>query len=115
MVGNVVNIFVGELAFFIDNKKSTLADAVAVAIGAVLFCDFSLRMKVAQEIVRKSTEALGPGGVARDAVNRYTQDLGIIAFEAFEVGLVRRHLRRSDRRPGQRIKRQHYIVLATEV
>src|SRR5713101_2814345 len=39
----------------------------------------------------------------------------MIAREAFEVGLVRGHLRRSNRRPGQRIKRNHYILLTAEI
>src|SRR5438045_9502187 len=39
----------------------------------------------------------------------------MIAREAFEVGLVSGHLRRSNWRPGQRIKSDDYIFLAPKI
>ena len=104
-----------SLAFLIHDEERALADAVILAIRAVLSWQLHPSDESRSKIVRKSTETFGPRGVARHAVNRYAQHLGIVAFEAFEVGLVRRHLRRSDGRPGQRVKRQHYVVLAAEI
>src|SRR3712207_8304070 len=58
---------------------------------------FALRLEVAQEVVSESAERLGPRGVARDAVDAYAQDLGIVLPEAFEVGFVGRQDRKSTR------------------
>ena len=47
-----------------------------------------------------------------NVIDADTQHLGIVAFELEQVKLVRRHLVRSDRCPGQWKERNQYIVLA---
>ena len=110
-----MNVFVSELAVLIDDEERALGNAIVRAISAISFGHLAFRMKVAEKIVGKSAETLGPSGVAGNAVNLDAQHLSIIAREAFEVGLVRGHLRRSNWRPGKRIKRDDYIFLATEI
>lgn len=111
----VVDVLVSDLAFLIHDEKSAFRDSVRLTIRAVGSRDFAFRMKVAQEIIRKIAEALSPGGVARDAVNRDAQDLGIVAFEAFEISFIGRHLCRSDRRPRQRVERHDDALLPTKI
>ena len=64
-----MNVYVGELAFLIDDEQRALADAIVGTISAKRFGHFAFRMKVAEKIVGNSAEALGPGGVAGNAVN----------------------------------------------
>ena len=64
-----MNVYVGELAFLIDDEERAFADAVVGTIGAISFGYFAFRMKVAEKIVRNPAEALGPGGVAGNAVD----------------------------------------------
>ena len=115
MIRNVVDVLVGNLAFLVYDEERSLGNPVLLAVGAKLPGYFAFWLKVAQEIVRQSAKTLGPRGVARHTVNRNTQDLGIIAFEAFEVSLVRRHLRGSYRGPGERIKRQDDVLFAPKI
>src|SRR5688572_25485429 len=69
LIGNVVNVYVGELAFLIDDEYRALRNAVARAIRAEGLSYFAFGMKVAEKIVGKSAETFCPGGVARDAVD----------------------------------------------
>src|SRR5262245_39435502 len=69
LIGNVVNIFVGELAFLVDNKERAFGDTVVLPIGTVRFGYFTFGMKVAQKIVGKSADTSGPRRVTRNAVN----------------------------------------------
>lgn len=64
-----MDVYIGELAFLIDNKKRAFADAVVFTIGAKRFGHFAFRMKVAEKIVRDSAEALGPRAIAGNAVD----------------------------------------------
>ena len=95
-----MNVLISNFAFLIDYKEGTLADTIVLTISSKLSRNLTFRLAITQEILSKSTKTFGPGGVAWHAIDRNTQNLGIIAFKAFEVGLVRRHLRRSDRCPG---------------
>ena len=69
LIGNVVNVDKGELALLIDDEKRALGDAIAGTIGTIRFGYFAFRTKVAEKIVGKSAETLGPGGIAGNAVN----------------------------------------------
>src|SRR5947209_4356136 len=69
LIRNVVDVFVSELAFLIDDEECAFGNAVVLTIRTVGFSNFALRMKVAQQIVAESAEALGPGCIARHAVN----------------------------------------------
>ena len=115
LIGNVVNVFKGNLAFFVDDENCPFANTIALPVSPEFPSHVPFGFEIAQEIVGKSTKALGPCCITRHAINGNAQNLSIIAFKAIEVGLVRRHLRGSNRRPGQRVKRQHHVVLATEV
>lgn len=110
-----MNVHEGELAFLVDDEYRALGNAIARAIRAEGLGYLAFGMKVAEKIVGNPAEALGPSGVTGNAVNRNAQDLGIILAEAVEIRFVRGYLRRSDRRPGQRVKRDDYIFLATEI
>src|SRR5947209_2308639 len=66
-------------------------------------------------IVGDAAEALGPGFVAGDGVDRYTQHVGITLLEAAEVSLIRGHLHGSNRCPGQRVERDEDVLLAAKV
>src|SRR5205085_8989490 len=114
LVADVVDVFVGEVAVLVHDEERALGKSFR-PVRAVEACDLALRLEVAQEVVGESAERLGPGGVAGDAVNGYAQDLGIVLPEAFEVGFVGRHLRRSDGRPRQRVKSYDDVLLAAEV
>jgi len=115
LIGNIVNVFEGNLAFLVYDEERSLANTVILSVGPEPPGHFAFRFEIAQEIVRKSSQTLGPRSIAGHAINGNAQNLGIIAFKAFEVGLVRGHLAGSDGRPGQRVKRQHYILFAAEV
>ena len=69
LIGNGVDVFVSELAFLIDDEERALGNAVVGTISAVRFGYFAFGMKVAEKIVGKSAEALGPSAVAGNAVN----------------------------------------------
>lgn len=47
LIRNVVNVFVSELAFFIDHKKRSLTDAITVAIRSVSSGNFAFGFKIA--------------------------------------------------------------------
>ena len=69
LIRNIVYVLVGELPFFIDDENRSLGNTVRFAIRAESFGDFAFGMKIAEKIVGKTAEALGPCGVARNAVN----------------------------------------------
>lgn len=64
-----MNVHKCELAFLIDDEERSLADAVVLTISTEATGHFAFGMKVAEKIVGNSTEALGPGGIAGNAVN----------------------------------------------
>lgn len=64
-----MNVDVSKLAFLIDDEQRTLGNAVIRAIRAVSLRHFAFGMEVAEKIVGNATEALGPGGVAGNAVD----------------------------------------------
>ena len=69
LIRNVVNVFVSELAFFIDNKKRPLTDAITLAVRSISSGNFAFGFKIAQEIVRQISQTLGPRCVTRHAIN----------------------------------------------
>src|ERR1043165_4329223 len=102
------------MAFLVHDEEGAFGEPFR-SVRAVEACDLALRLEVAQEIVGETAQTFRPSGIARDAVNGDAQDLGIVLPEAFEVGFVGRHLRRSDRRPRQRVESDDDVLLAAEV
>ena len=74
-----------------------------------------MRVKIAQQGVGDTAQAISPGLQAGDAVDADAQNLGMDPFEPVEDRLVRRDLARSYRRPGQGKESQHDIALAVKV
>ena len=50
-----------------------------------------------------------------DAVDAYSQNLGVCPFEFAQQGLNSRDLQRSGRRPIQRIKHEHHVFITLEL
>lgn len=65
-----------------------------------MLSDRTVRVKIAQQRVRNSTQAVGPGFQGGDAVYAKTQNLGLDPIKPVECGLVRWDLARSYGRPG---------------
>ena len=64
-----MNVYEGELPFLIDDKERAFADAIVLTISAEAAGHFAFGMKVAEKVVGNSPEALGPRGVAGNAVD----------------------------------------------
>jgi hypothetical protein len=111
---NVVHIHVSDDALLVNDKDGALGMAFRTQ-DAKSLSDLSVREKIAQEWVCDPAQTVCPCLEARDAVNAETQNLGLHPIEPVECDLVRWNLRRSDRGPGEREKRQHDIALATIV
>jgi hypothetical protein len=99
---DIVDVDVADDPLRVDNKDGPLRAALVVPEYAVLFRDSAVRPEIAQQRVANATQALGPCFETRDVVDADAQDLGIKSRELGQVGLVRRDLVRSDRRPCHR-------------
>src|SRR6266404_407407 len=105
----------GNLALLVHNKHRALSDArngVAGAQHAKLLRDFAMREKVAtQRVVEQADVSLLPRDVAGNRIHANAHDLGVKAGELFEVRVIRRHLRPSNRRPVQHPKGDDDMLL----
>jgi hypothetical protein len=110
LIVNVVNIYIADDTFLVDDKDGAFAAAV-LAQDAVRLSDLSVREKVAQEGIADTPQAICPRLETRDTVNADAQNLGVHPLELVEQRLVRRDLARSDRCPGQWEKGEYQVFL----
>src|SRR6185436_10775103 len=69
LIPNVVNVDVSQFSFLVHNENGALGNSVRRSVSTVRFGHFAFGMEIAEKIVGKSAETLGPGGIARHAVN----------------------------------------------
>ena len=106
---DIVDVDVADITALIDDEDRPLAMPIRLAEYAVHLRHPAMRPKITRQRIIDSPERHCPCFQARNMINAYAQNLSIQCREQAIIGLVRRHLARSDGRPGKREEHQDDI------
>ena len=96
---DIVNIDILDDTCFVDDENGAFGAPIGTQY-TILLGDLAMRPEIAQKWIGNPTQAFSPGLQTRNRINAYAQDLDIQSRKSVVLGLIRRDLRRSDRRPG---------------
>ena len=97
----------------IDHEQCSLAETIALAIGAIALGDFTFGLKIGKQWKMK-VEMLGKSIVTPDTINGNPKDLRPIFFKFREGFIIERHLISADWAPVGGIKGNDH-GLASEI
>jgi len=108
-----------DQAVLVDDEGSPFADAgegraLAKDSEGTSYCAVRIEIGTGRD-ANRSELFLEPRGVAGERVNADVQNLGIERGELLQSGVEHRQLGGSSRRPVERVKGDHDILLATKV
>jgi hypothetical protein len=106
---NIVDINILNDTPLVNHEECSLAPTIAEKY-IIFKRDPTMRPKIAQQRIGDATEGIGPCFQAGNGVNGDAQNLGIQSRELGLIGLVRRDLTRSYRRPRQRKEGQDDVL-----
>lgn len=109
----------GYLAFFVHDEHRPFADSghrCSFSQNPELLGDFAVGIKVgAHRQAHHADVFFLPRDVAEQGIGAYVQNLGIERGELLKLGVERRQLRCSSRRPVQGMKRHYHVLLSAKI
>src|SRR6185503_10675987 len=113
--GYFVHFRPGYAAVLIDNEDRSFRKSFLLSEHTVLFRDLSMRMEVAEQIVRNRIERLCPRGLCGLGIDADPKHRGSGLFEFRQVRFVAAHLVRTDWRERERMKRKDNVLLSAKI